>query len=141
MAPLVEQIHERYERYPKDVLVDGGFVSTITSTPSVRRRKTARSMARCGSPKMPARIAMHRGPRIARRWLPGGSGWRVPKRTRSTRSARRRRSGVNALARNRGLRQLLVRGVAKVKAIARGYAIAHNLLRAVSLRAALATHA
>ena len=26
MAPLVEQIHERYERYPKDVLVDGGFV-------------------------------------------------------------------------------------------------------------------
>jgi hypothetical protein len=26
MAPLVEQIHERYERYPKDVRVDGGFV-------------------------------------------------------------------------------------------------------------------
>ena len=48
---------------------------------------------------------------------------------------------VNALARNRGLRQLLVRGVAKVKAIALGYAIAHNLPRAVSLRAALATHA
>ena len=26
MAPMVEQIHERYEPYPKDVLVDGGFV-------------------------------------------------------------------------------------------------------------------
>jgi hypothetical protein len=26
MAPRVEQIHERYEQYPKDVLVDGGFV-------------------------------------------------------------------------------------------------------------------
>ena len=48
---------------------------------------------------------------------------------------------MNALARNRGLRQLLVRGVAKVKAIALWYAIAHNLRRAVSLRAALATHA
>jgi hypothetical protein len=48
---------------------------------------------------------------------------------------------VNALARNRGLRQLLVRGVARVKAIALWYAIAHNLLWAVSLRAALATHA
>jgi Transposase DDE domain len=48
---------------------------------------------------------------------------------------------VNALARNRGLRQLLVRGVAKVKAIALWYAIAHNLLRAVSLRAALAVQA
>ena len=48
---------------------------------------------------------------------------------------------MNALARNRGLRQLLVRGVAKVKAIALWYAIAHNLLRAVSLRAALAAPA
>ena len=48
---------------------------------------------------------------------------------------------VNALARNRGLRQLLVRGVAKVKAVALWYAIAHNLLRAVSLRAALAVQA
>src|SRR5918998_755438 len=26
MAPMVEQTHERYEQYPKDVLVDGGFV-------------------------------------------------------------------------------------------------------------------
>src|ERR671922_2933166 len=26
MAPMVEQIHERYEQYPKDVLIDGGFV-------------------------------------------------------------------------------------------------------------------
>jgi Transposase DDE domain len=48
---------------------------------------------------------------------------------------------VNALARNRGLRQLLVRGVAKVKAIALWYAVAHNLLRTVSLRAALAVQA
>ena len=48
---------------------------------------------------------------------------------------------VNALARNRGLRQLLVRGVAKVKAIALWYAIAHNLLRTVSLRAGLAVQA
>jgi hypothetical protein len=48
---------------------------------------------------------------------------------------------VNAPARNRGLHQLLVRGVAKVKAVALGYAIAHNLRRAVSLRAALAAPA
>jgi hypothetical protein len=48
---------------------------------------------------------------------------------------------VNALARNRGLRQLLVRGVVKVKAIALWYAVAHNLLRTVSLRAVLAVQA
>lgn len=44
---------------------------------------------------------------------------------------------VNALARQRGLRQLTVRGRLKAKAIALGYAIAQNLWRAVSLRAAL----
>jgi hypothetical protein len=32
MAPMVEQIHERYERYPKDVLVDGGFVKHAVCT-------------------------------------------------------------------------------------------------------------
>ena len=45
---------------------------------------------------------------------------------------------MNALARNRGLRQLLVRGLVKVKAIALWFAIAHNLMRALSLRAELA---
>ena len=44
---------------------------------------------------------------------------------------------VNALARNRGLRQLLVRGLAKVKAIVLWYAVAHNVARALSLRATL----
>jgi IS5 family transposase len=43
---------------------------------------------------------------------------------------------VNAQARGRGLLQLLVRGLAKVKAIALWHALAHNLLRAASLRAA-----
>jgi hypothetical protein len=50
---------------------------------------------------------------------------------------------VNAISRNRGLRQFLVRGLGleKVRAVALCFAIAHNLMRAVALRvqAALAT--
>ena len=42
---------------------------------------------------------------------------------------------VNAQARNRGLRQFLVRGVAKVKAVAVWFAVAHNLACGVRLRA------
>jgi IS5 family transposase len=42
---------------------------------------------------------------------------------------------VNALARNRGLRQFLVRGLRKVKAVVLLYVLAHNLRRAVTLRA------
>ena len=45
---------------------------------------------------------------------------------------------INALARGRGLIRVLVRGVAKVKAIALWFALAHNLLRAAHLRAAAA---
>ena len=41
---------------------------------------------------------------------------------------------VNALARNRGLVLLRVRGRIKVKAIALWYALAHDLLRAATLR-------
>jgi hypothetical protein len=42
---------------------------------------------------------------------------------------------VNAQARNRGLVRLRVRGLRKVKAIALWYAIAHNVVCGVRLRA------
>jgi hypothetical protein len=45
---------------------------------------------------------------------------------------------VDAIARNRGLRQFLVRGLAKVKAILLWLAPAHNSMRAVALRQAAA---
>jgi len=45
---------------------------------------------------------------------------------------------VNALARQRGLVQLSVRGRIKVRAVALWHALAHNVLRTVALRAAVA---
>jgi hypothetical protein len=45
---------------------------------------------------------------------------------------------VNAQARNRGLQQLLVRGVRKVPAGLLWFALAHNLRRGVALRPAAA---
>ncbi len=41
---------------------------------------------------------------------------------------------VNAISRNRGLQQFLVRGLEKVRTIVLWFAIAHNLMRAVALR-------
>ena len=41
---------------------------------------------------------------------------------------------VNAQARNRGLRLLLVRGLEKVKSIAMWFAIAHNMARSFALQ-------
>ena len=45
---------------------------------------------------------------------------------------------VNAQARNRGLLRLPVRGLRKVKAVALWFAIAHNLVCGLRLRAAAA---
>ena len=42
---------------------------------------------------------------------------------------------VNAIARNRGLQQFLVRGLQRVRAVVLWFALAHNLMRAVALRA------
>ena len=41
---------------------------------------------------------------------------------------------VNAQARNRGLRQFMVRGLEKVKPVATWFAIAHNMARSFALQ-------
>ena len=57
--------------------------------------------------------------------------------TDEARQIYRQRSGtiecVNAMARNRGLVQFPVRGLARVRAVATLYALAHNVLRMLTL--------
>jgi Transposase DDE domain len=141
MAPMVEQIHERYEQYPKDVLVDGGFVKheDIDTVSAPEQGCTV-----YGPVPKPKDTGKDRyAPRATD--SAAVAAWRQRMASAEAQAIYKDRAAtaecVNALARNRGLRQLLVRGVAKVKAIALWYAIAHNLLRAVSLRAALAAPA
>jgi transposase len=141
MAPVVEQIHTRFDRYPTEVLVDGGFakhedIDTV-SEPSqgctvyapVPKPKDDRQDRYAPHPKDSVAVAE----------------WRQRMATEEAQTIYKDRAAtaecVNALARNRGLRQLLVRGLTKVKAIALWFAIAHNLMRAVSLRAGLAAQA
>lgn len=45
---------------------------------------------------------------------------------------------VNAIARNRGLRQLAVRGLEKAKTVLLWFALAHNVMRTAALRPAVA---
>ena len=141
MAPMVEQIHERYEQYPQDVLVDGGFVKhdDIDTVSAPEKDCTVYGPVRQPKDASKDRYAPHATDSAA------VAGWRQRMATPEAQAIYKDRAAtaecVNALARNRGLRQLRVRGVAKVKAIALWYAIAHNLRRAVSLRTALAAPA
>jgi len=136
MPPMIEQ--QRYGRTPEEVLVDGGFAQledleevsspeggTTVYAPVQKPRKEGRD------PYQP---------------LPGDSAtiaeWRQRMGTPEAKEIYKERAAtaecVNAISRNRGLRQFLVRGLVKVRTVALWFAIAHNLMRAVALRAQVA---
>ena len=137
LAPMVEQIHERFGQRPKEALVDGGFASHADIEAVSAPDKGCVVYAPVPEPKDAKRDRYTPldgdSPAIA--------AWRVRMGTDLAQAIYKDRAAsaecVNALARNRGLRQLTVRGRLKAKAIALWYAIAQNLRRAVSLRAAL----
>jgi transposase len=137
-VPMVEQIQERYETTPNEVLVDGGFAqhdqiealeapengcTVYAPVPASRDPKVDRHAAKPGD-------------------SPAVAAWRARMATEAAKTIDKERAAtaecVNAQARNRGLIQLRVRGLVKVKAVALWYALAHNLMCAVRLRAAAA---
>ncbi|CAN5847170.1 hypothetical protein BH23PLA1_BH23PLA1_37280 [soil metagenome] len=138
MVPMVEQVQERYETVPEEVLVDGGFAQHD-------------QIERLSSPELGctvyAPVQKPKDPQVDRHApKPGDSvavaAWRQRMATEQAKAIDKERAStaecVNAQARGRGLLRLLVRGLAKVKVIALWHALAHNLLRAASLRAAAA---
>ena len=138
MAPMVEQHQERYHEKPKEVLIDGGFVKKAdidqVSPPQGGTTVYAPVMESKDPSRDPHTPREDDSPAVAE--------WRQRMATDEAKAIYRQRAAtaecVNALARNRGLQRFMVRGLRKVKAIALWYALAHNLMRAVALRAAAA---
>jgi transposase len=138
MAPMAERVKRRYEVAPGEVLVDGGFAQHdqieavgaaglgCTVYAPVPRPKDPRADRHAAKPGDSAAVAA----------------WRRRMGTDRAKAIYKERAAtaecVNAQARGRGLIRLLVRGAAKVKAVARWHALAHNLLRGARLRAAAA---
>jgi IS5 family transposase len=136
LAPMIEQHHERYERVPEEVLVEGGFAKKedieqvaqgeTTVYAPVQKSKDPERDAHTPRPDDTAAVAQ----------------WRQRMGTEEAKAISRERAAtaecVNALARNRGLQRFLVRGLRKVKAVVLWYVLAHHLMRAVALRAAAA---
>jgi transposase len=138
LAPMVEQHQERYEEKPREALVDGGFVKKSdidqVSPPQGGTTVYAPVMESKDPNRDPHTPLDDDSPAVAE--------WRQRMATDEAKAIYRERAAtaecVNALARNRGLQRFLVRGLRKVKAVALWYALAHNLMRAVALRAAAA---
>jgi transposase len=136
LPPMLEQLEERYGRGPEEALVDGGFAS-----------QEAIEEAAEGS------CAVYAPLKDEEKQLAAGKNPYLPKKRDSEAvAAWRERMGtavgkliyrlrgqtaewVNALCRNRGFWRMPVRGQRKCRTVAVLYAIAHNIVRGVKLRA------
>jgi len=136
MPPMVGQIQQRYGRAPNEYEVDGGFAKhediEAVSAPEIG----CTVYAPVPKPKDPKvdRHAPHSGDGAA------VAEWRRRMGTEEAKEIYKDRAAtaewVNALARRRGPVQLVVRGSAKVRVVALWMALAHNVRRMATLRAA-----
>jgi transposase len=136
MAPMIEQHDQHYEQVPGEMLVDGGFVKKEDIVQATLGGTTVYApVQKSQDPKRDPHTPRADDP-------PAVAEWRQRMASDEAKVIYRERAStaecVNALARNRGLQQFVVRGLRKVKAVVLWYALAHNLKRAVTLRAAVA---
>jgi len=133
LAPMVEQLEQRYDTKPKEMLVDGGFAKKEDIETVGQGGTTV--YAPVPTPKDPQRdphtpLASDT-PQVAE--------WRARMATPAAKEIYKERAStaecVNAQARNRGLHQFTVRGRAKARAVVLWYVLAHNMLRIAALRA------
>jgi transposase len=126
LAPMIEQVAGRCARHPDEWLVDGGYPAHEQIEQAAAHTTV---YAPVPKPKDPA-IDPH-----ARK--EGDSeavgAWRERMGTEEAKAIYKERAAtaecVNALARERGLTRLRVRGTAKVRCVRLLHALAHNLMR------------
>ena len=138
MGPLMDQVEQRAGSRPKEVLVDGGFATKE----DIQRVNQPSSGTQVYAPVKEEEQQRQKGqdpfaPRPGE--SPELTEWRTRMGTDEARVIYKDRAStaecVNALARQRGLQQFLVRGLDKVRAIALWFALTHNLRRWMTLRA------
>jgi transposase len=136
LAPMIDQVQERYGKAPAEALVDGGF-TTLDDIEGVHEKHKVKVFGPIkDEEKKKATGVDPFEPR--KNDGPGVSAWRQRMGTDAARVIYKLRAQTaewaNAGARNRGLYQVRVRGQQKVLAVALLHALVHNLLRAVVLR-------
>jgi transposase len=128
LVPMIKKLQDDYGQTPRDVLVDGDFITkdnVITvSAPPYEATIYAPVMKPSGD----------RNPYVPLPDDPPAVGdWRQRMGTEAAKLRYRDRASTaewtNALARNRGLTKLVVRGLKKARAVALWFALAHNLMQ------------
>jgi transposase len=135
LPPMLEQLKRRYGQTPREALVDGGFASLH----AVDAAAQAGCMIYAPLKDEEKQQQGGRDPYAAKKGdSEAVAEWRARMGTTVAKAIYRLRcqtaEWVNAMARNRGLWQMPVRGSSACRAIGVLYAITHNLLRATQLR-------
>lgn len=141
LEPMLDQIEERYEQLPPEHYVDGGF----RSNPGIESAAEKGVAIFSPIPTRYSGISQKRPEEILPTDGPGVRAWKQRMQTEAAQEKYKQRAATvewaNALARNRGLYRLLVRGVHKARAVLLWYALAHNLLQSLNLRLRMAKQA
>jgi transposase len=138
LPPMLDQLKERYGRVPAEGLVDGGFATKQAIEYAAEHGCTVYAPIKAEEKKRAAGedpYAPKKGDSDA------VAAWRIRMGTEAAKLIYRLRAQtaewVNAQARNRGFWFMPVRGQPRSRNIALLYAIAHNLVVAQRLRAAV----
>jgi transposase len=136
LPPMLVQLQDRYGQTPDEALVDGGFASKDAIDQAEEQDCTVYAPLKDEQKQ----LAAGKNPYATKKGdSPAVAAWRMRMGTAAAQAIYQLRcqtaEWVNALARNRGLRQMPVRGQRKCRTVAVIYAIAHNLMQALKLRA------
>ncbi len=141
MAPMVQQVIERTGSIPGQWLVDGGFPAH-EQIDAVHAQTQGRTEVIAPVPEPRRKPGDDDGQPPDKHQRKEGDSepvaqWRARMADDEVQQQYKQRAAtaecVNALARNRGLQRLPVRGLSKVRAVAYLYALAHNLMRMVKI--------
>lgn len=131
MAPMHARLTERYGLIPTHWLADGGFAQLA----AIGQLAQAGTQALVPPPRSrKAGVDPFEPKRTDSPWI---AQWRVRMKTPEAQTLYQQRAAtvecVNAQLRRRGLHQFNVRGLIKARAVLLWHALAHNLMRMVSL--------
>lgn len=140
LPPMLEQIQEHFGQVPREAAVDGGFASKEAIEQATELGCTVYAPLK----EEEKQLSEGKDPYAKKKGdSPAVADWRARMGTPAAKAIYKLRcqtaEWVNALCRNRGFWQMPVRGLAKCQTVALLYAITHNLLQAVKLRAEAAT--
>jgi transposase len=142
LLPMLDQTQARYAQLMAKHFSDGGYRSNDNITQAGQRGVTVYTPI---PDRQPSARHPHRPEDVLSSDSPQVAEWKRRMITPEAKTQYKQRAATvewaNALLRQRGLQRLLVRGIAKARAVLLWLVLAHNLMQAIQLRQARAAAA